>query len=502
MDIYIEIERLINYAIQKGLIDINDKIYIRNSLFQVLDLEGTSDIPEINEELETPTIILEKIALCAMEKNFISDNMTEVDLFTTKLMGILTPRPSEIIKVFKELYKFNKKEATDYFYKLSKDNNYIMVDRVKKNLEWDKDTEFGKYRITINVSKPEKSPEEIKQARLVKSSGYPKCLLCAENVGFAGNIKHPARQNLRTISLKLNGENWQMQYSPYVYYNEHCIIFNEEHSPMKITKNTFIRLLDFLDFLPHYFIGSNADLPIVGGSILSHDHFQGGNYELPMAKAKILKEFKSDKYADINLGILNWPMSVLRITGKDKEKIVNLSYDIFEKWKNYSAENVDIISHTGDIPHNTITPIARVNRNGEYEVDLVLRNNRTSEEYPDGIFHTHKETHNVKKENIGLIEVMGLGVLPKRLIEEFEEIKKYLNGEIKNEFDNENIHYNWVKYLQKKYGTSNDDEKLQTIFYEEIGEKFASCLVDCGVFKLNEKGIGEFVQFIGEIHFK
>lgn len=501
MDINIEIERLINYATQKNLIDNDDVVYMRNTLFDIFELEGTGDIPSIEETLDTPTSILEKFVFYAVEKGVINDNITEADLFTTRVMGILTPRPSEVIRNFKNIYNEGKRKATDYFYKLSKDNNYIMVDRVKKNIEWNKKTDFGDYIITINVSKPEKSTEEIRKAGLVKSSGYPKCLLCAENVGFAGNLKHPARQNLRTIPLTLNNEKWQMQYSPYVYYNEHCIIFNEKHTPMKITKDTFVRLLDFLDFLPHYFIGSNADLPIVGGSILSHDHFQGGNFELPMAKANVLKTFKSAKYLSVNLAIVNWPMSVIRLNGKDKNVLVDLSFKILEKWRGYSAESIDLISHTGDTPHNTITPIARVNKNGEYEIDLVLRNNRTSDEYPDGIFHTHKETHNVKKENIGLIEVMGLGVLPKRLIEEFEEIKKYLNGEIKTEFDSTNIHYDWVKYLQEKYGTSNNTEKLATIFDEEIGEKFASCLVDCGIFKLTENGVGEFAHFISEIGF-
>ncbi len=496
-----EIERLVNYGIQKQLIDKLDSIYIRNLLLDILKVDGIDEIIEVNEKLETCTEILDNFAKHAVEQGFIENNMTEIDLFTTRVMSILTPRPSEVIKEFFKIYEKDKKKATDYFYGLSKDCNYIMVDRVKKNLEWDKDTEFGKYKITINVSKPEKTIEEIQKAKLIKSAAYPKCLLCAENVGFAGHLNHPARQNIRTIPLKLNNEKWQLQYSPYVYYNEHCIVFNEEHVPMKISKETFIRLLDFLDFLPHYFVGSNADLPIVGGSILSHDHFQGGNYELPMAIAKEKMVFKSDKYSDIKLSIVEWPMSVLRLKGTNKETLVELSNYILETWRGYSAEEVDIVSHTGETPHNTITPIARVNKSGEYEIDLVLRNNRTSEEHPDGIFHSHKEKYNVKRENIGLIEVMGLGVLPKRLIEEVEDLKPHLSGSATEELSKDNVHYDWIQQLKAKYGTNNSPEKLISIFNEEIGEKFASCLVDCGVFKFDEKGIKEFEKFVNAIGF-
>ncbi len=496
-----EIERLVNYGIKKQLIDELDMMYTRNLLLDLLKVEGAEETIIVNENLETCTEILENIAAYAVEQGFIENNMTEIDLFTTKVMSILTPRPSEVIKEFFKLYDTDKNKATDYFYNLSKDCNYIMVDRVKKNLEWDKETEFGKYKITINVSKPEKTIEEIQKAKLVKSAAYPKCLLCIENVGFAGHLNHPARQNLRTIPLTLNNEKWQVQYSPYVYYNEHCIVFNEEHVPMKISRETFTRLLDFVDFLPHYFVGSNADLPIVGGSILSHDHFQGGNYELPMAKAKSKFDFKSEKFQDIKLSIVEWPMSVIRLTGKNKESLVELSDFILTTWRGYSAESVDIISHTGDTPHNTITPIARVNKAGEYEIDLVLRNNRTSEEHPDGIFHSHREKYNVKRENIGLIEVMGLGVLPKRLIEEVEGLKPYLSGKETGELEKDNIHYDWMQELKAKYGTNNSEIELVKIFNDEIGEKFDSCLVDCGVFKFDDKGIEEFKKFVSTIGF-
>ncbi len=501
MDIYFEVDRLINYGVEKKLVNIEDCIYLKNVIFDILKIEGESNSKIIEEKLETPTVVLENITNFAIEKELIQNTGTEIDLFATRLMGVITPRPSEVNAKFKELYKNSKENATQYFYNMSKDCNYIMVDRVRKNLEWDKSTEYGDYKITINVSKPEKTPEEIRKAKLVKGTGYPKCLLCKENVGFSGNLNHPARQNLRTIPITLNEEPWNMQYSPYVYYNEHCIIFNNEHLPMKITTNTIKRLLDFVEIFPHYFIGSNADLPIVGGSILSHDHFQGGHYQLPMAKAKTKKTFESDEFEDVKLSIVNWPMSVIRLNGRNKESLVKVSEKIIDSWKNYSDDSVDIISHTQETEHNTVTPIARINDNGEFELDIVLRNNRTSDEYPDGIFHTHKETHHIKRENIGLIEVMGLGVLPKRLIEEFEYIKKYLNGENTTEFEKENLHYEWVKYLQGKYGVNNDDDALEKIFKEEIGEKFASCLVDCGVFKDTEEGNQAFFRFINSIKF-
>ncbi len=504
LDIYYNIERLVNFATKKELIEEYDGIFIRNCIYSVLGIDGKdiTDITEvINEDQETCTEILENIATFAIDKNLIEDSLTEVDLFTTKLMGLVTPRPSDVKNKFFELYSKDKKSATDYFYKLSKDSNYIMVDRVKENVEWITKTQYGDYNLTINVSKPEKSPADIAKAKLIKSSGYPKCLLCKENVGFQGHMNHPARQNLRTIPLELNNEKWQMQYSPYVYYNEHCIVFSEEHTPMKITNETFVRLLDFVDFAPHYFIGSNADLPIVGGSILSHDHFQGGNFELPMAKAKDRFVFKSYEFTDVNLSIVDWPMSVVRLKSKNKEQILSLANKVLKEFRGYSAECVDILSNTGDEPHNTITPVARINKNSEYEVDLVLRNNRTSAEHPDGIFHTHKETHNVKKENIGLIEVMGLAVLPKRLIEEFDVIKKYLSGEVQSQYPREDVHFEWVEFLIKKYGTKNNNEKLQQIFESEICKKFENCLVDSGIFKNDELGNNEFKKFIETLGF-
>lgn len=501
MNIYFEIDRLINFAIQKGLIEIKDDIYMANQIFDILNITGNSDINQIDEKLETATSILDNIAKFAIEKDIINDNSTEIDLFTTKIMGILVKRPSEIVEEFYKLYEIDKRLATDYFYKLSRDSNYIMVDRVNKNIEWDRQTKYGQYKLTINVSKPEKTVQEIERAKLVKSSGYPICLLCKENVGFSGNLNHPARQNLRTIPIVLADENWYIQYSPYVYYNEHSIVFNGEHTPMKISKNTFVKFISFLDKFPHYFVGSNADLPIVGGSILSHDHFQAGNYTMPMANASLKCSFKNNKYSSVKLSIVNWAMSVIRLRSINKAEIVEVANNILEGWRSYSAQSVGIISHTENTPHNTVTPIARINDMGEYEIDIVLRNNRKSEEHPDGIFHAHKEQHNVKKENIGLIEVMGLAVLPKRLIEEFEEIKKYLSSEVKEAFPEDNEHYDWVNYLIDKYGISNDEQQLEEIFQEEICIKFANCLVDCGVFKDDEIGFNEFSKFITTLGF-
>ncbi len=501
MNIYYEIERLIHFSLVKELIEKEDEIFTRNNIYSMFNLAGEYNNIVIKENPNTVTEILENMTVYAIQNKMINDTNTERDLFITKIMGIVTPKPSYVINKFKTLYNIDKKQGTEYFYNLSRDCNYVMVDRVNKNIEWDKETKYGKYKITINVSKPEKTPEEIKKAKLIKGTGYPECLLCKENVGFQGSLSHPARQNLRTIPIKLNEELWQMQYSPYVYYNEHCIIFKEEHSPMKISRDTFIRLLDFVEILPHYFIGSNADLPIVGGSILSHDHFQGGNYELPMAKAKSKIKFISKDYENVTLSILDWGMSVIRISGTNKKSIVDIANNIYEKWKLYSVENIDIISHTNEIEHNTVNPIARVNKKGELELDIVLRNNRTSKEYPEGIFHTHKEHHHIKQENIGLIEVMGLAILPKRLIKEFEEIKKYLSGTIEEEFDKESVHYEWVQYLLKKYGINNDEKKLKKIFEEEIGEKFSKCLLDCGVFKDNEVGTVEFIKFVNHIGF-
>ena len=409
-----QINRLINFGVKKNLIDKLDEVYVANLLLEVLGIDEFEK-EEVEEELETATEILEKMLDFAVKKGIIEDTIIQRDLFDTKIMNCLVNRPSEIIKTFNEKYKLNKKEATDYFYNLSIASNYIRKDRTDKNIIWKVKTEYGDLDITINLSKPEKDPKDIKKAKEMKSTKYPKCLLCKENEGFMGNINHPARQNHRIIPMEFAEEKWFLQYSPYVYYNEHCIVLNSKHTPMQINRKTFENLIEFVDYIPHYFLGSNADLPIVGGSILSHDHYQGGNYVFAMEKADIEETFNIDCFKS-SVSRLKWPMSVIRLKGTDKNDIINLAEYILSSWKNYSDESVDIINKTTE-EHSTITPIARKKGN-EYELDLVLRNNRTTREYPMGIFHPHNEVHHIKKENIGLIEVMGLAVLPSRLEEE------------------------------------------------------------------------------------
>jgi len=494
MNINYEVERLINYGIKKNLIDVEDTIYIRNQLLDLLGIEGYnySEI-NIDEDLDTPTEILDKILTASFENGKLESNtIVYRDLLDTKIMGVLTPRPSTVIKTFNNLYKDDKVLATEYFYNLSKSTDYIRTDRIAQNMVWKANSKYGALDITINLSKPEKDPKAIAAARNLPSLSYPKCLLCKENEGFAGTLNHPARQNHRVIPMILNKEDWFLQYSPYSYYNEHCIVFASNHVPMKITKETFVRLLDFTTLYPHYFAGSNADLPIVGGSILTHDHYQGGNYIFPMDKAEDLIKFTIDNY-NVDLSIVKWPLTTVRLRGKDNSEVAKLSNEILEHWKNYSNEEAGVHAFTGDIPHNTITPISR--RDKEYYVmDLVLRNNRTSEEHPDGIFHPHKELHNIKKENIGLIEVLGLAVLPSRLKEELKLIEEAINNGIIDINDNSeiSIHSEWYKYLTQKYNKKITMTELK----EEVGIIFEKVLEDCGVFKQNEAGINQMNDYI------
>ena len=494
MNINYEVERLINYGIKKNLIDVEDTIYIRNQLLDLLGIEGYnySEI-NIDEDLDTPTEILDKILTASFENGKLESNtIVYRDLLDTKIMGVLTPRPSTVIKTFNNLYKDDKVLATEYFYNLSKSTDYIRTDRIAQNMVWKANSKYGALDITINLSKPEKDPKAIAAARNLPSLSYPKCLLCKENEGFAGTLNHPARQNHRVIPMILNKEDWFLQYSPYSYYNEHCIVFASNHVPMKITKETFVRLLDFTTLYPHYFAGSNADLPIVGGSILTHDHYQGGNYIFPMDKAEDLIKFTIDNY-NVDLSIVKWPLTTVRLRGKDNSEVAKLSNEILEHWKNYSNEEAGVHAFTGDIPHNTITPISR--RDKEYYVmDLVLRNNRTSEEHPDGIFHPHKELHNIKKENIGLIEVLGLAVLPSRLKEELKLIEEAINNGIIDISDNSeiSIHSEWYKYLTQKYNKKITMTELK----EEVGRVFEKVLEDCGVFKQNEAGINQMNDYI------
>lgn len=497
MNINYEVERLINYGIKKNLIDIEDKIYIRNQLLDALGIEGY-DYSHINiaEDLETPTDILDKILTASYESgNLESNTVVYRDLLDTKLMGILTPRPSIVINKFNNLYKSNIKYATDYFYDLSKNTDYIRTNRIAQNMVWKTKSKYGNLDITINLSKPEKDPKAIAASRNLPSLSYPKCLLCKENEGFSGRVNHPARQNHRIIPLKLNNEDWCLQYSPYSYYNEHSIIFASNHIPMKITKDTFDRLLDFTKLFPHYFIGSNADLPIVGGSILTHDHYQGGNYTFPMDNAEDVLKFTVYNY-NVELSIVKWPLTAVRLKGKDIKEIADLSDKILTHWRNYSNEDAGIVAYTNDIPHNTITPISRRDESN-FVMDLVLRNNRTSAEHPDGIFHPHKELHNIKKENIGLIEVLGLAVLPSRLKEELNLIKSSINTSITDiKEDKEiSIHSEWYKYLIGKYENKITIDNLK----EEVGIVFEKVLEDCGVFKQNEIGIKQMEDYISNL---
>lgn len=498
MSINYEVNRLINFGIQNNLIDKLDAIYASNLILDVLELDEFEE-ENVNETLNTSTPILENMLDYVVDNGMIENTPTERELFDTKIMNCLMPRPSEIITTFNKKYKVNKEDATNYYYKLSIASNYIRKDRTDKNIVWKTPTEYGDLDITINLSKPEKDPRDIAKAKLMKSTSYPKCLLCKQNEGFKGNINHPARQNHRIIPMEFAGEKWFLQYSPYVYYNEHCIILNDEHTPMKIYKKTFENLLGFVDTLPHYFAGSNADLPIVGGSILSHDHYQGGNYTFAMELAPIEESFIIDGYKNTNLSRIKWPMSVIRLNGEDKEEVINLANHILNTWRSYSDESVDILCESNGEPHNTITPIARKKEN-TYELDLVLRNNRTSEEYPMGVFHPHSEVHHIKKENIGLIEVMGLAVLPARLKDELNEISNLLLNGVEDISNNEKLihHANWYKDIVLNYNNI-EKENVDRILRDEVGKKFSTVLEHTGVFKRNEKGISAFNKFINAL---
>ncbi|KAI4453301.1 atp-dependent helicase lhr-related-related [Holotrichia oblita] len=503
-----EIERLLSFGLNNKLIYEDDVIPTRNALMDLLKISEPYTGKAYYTKETAGEILSNMLDYCA-ELGFLPENtMTHRDLLEARIMGLIIPRQSEVIKSFYEKYDQSPALATDEFYRISKASNYIQSDRVNKNVYWRTETEYGDLEITINLSKPEKDPRDIAAAKLIPQTNYPRCLLCAENAGYAGNINHPARQNHRIIPVTLNGHKWYFQYSPYVYYQEHCIVLNAEHTPMKITETTFTQLLKFIEKFPHYFIGSNADLPIVGGSILSHDHFQGGRHIFPMEKAMPYKNFTFEKYPDIKISLVKWPMSVIRIEGDSIEELVKLSMYILDSWKEYSDEAAEVMAYTGDTPHNTITPIARRNKKGLYELDLVLRNNRTSEEHPLGIFHPHAELHHIKKENIGLIEVMGLAVLPGRLKDELGDIEKILcSGEAFEENfytgteHKLNKHIDWMKDLAMKYGTYNSAEEAAEIIKLETGKVFENVLSDAGVFKHTPDGIKSFIRFIEAIGF-
>lgn len=483
------ISALIKYGISKDLFKCCDKIYITNRILEALDLDNFE--PE-DTRIMALEEILKGITDYAVKQGLCDNNTISRDLLDTKIMGILTPRPSEVQKKFNDLYKDSPNMATDWFYNFSQDTNYIRRYRIQKDMRWKTTTEYGTLDITINLSKPEKDPKMIAALKDTVQSGYPICQLCIENEGYAGRINHPARQNLRIIPINLNEETWFLQYSPYVYYNEHCIAINSEHKPMVIECSTFKKLLDFVDMFPHYFIGSNADLPIVGGSILNHEHFQGGNYCLPMDSASIGRKIKFTGYEDVKAGILRWPMSVIRLNCTDKTRLVELADMILRCWRNYTDEDAFIYSQTDGIQHNTITPIARI-RDKSFELDLVLRNNITTDEHPLGVFHPHSELHHIKKENIGLIEVMGLAVLPSRLKQEMADIEEaILNGsELEGELKK---HAAWVEKIKEEYTFTQ--ENITNILKIEIGKVFVRVLEDAGVYKNTVKGSKEFDKFV------
>ena len=496
MKIQARIKQLVNYGIKAELLTKEDRIYTTNLLLDLLKVTEYEDLEVEEAELED---ILKDMLDYAFEQKIIDDNgVVTRDLFDTRIMNCLMPRPSQVIKTFNGYYKESPKKATDYFYKLSQDSDYIRRYRIKKDLKWVTNTEYGDLDITINLSKPEKDPRAIAAAKNAKASSYPKCLLCKENEGFAGNLNHPARENHRIIPIIINEQNWGFQYSPYVYYNEHCIVFNGEHTPMKIERQAFRKLFDFVKQFPHYFLGSNADLPIVGGSILAHDHFQGGNYEFAMAKAPIEQTYSIKGYEEVEVGIVKWPMSVLRLTGSDENKIINLADHILTIWRGYTDEKAFIYAEADGEAHNTITPIAR-KVGEEYQLDLVLRNNITTKEHPLGVYHPHAELHHIKKENIGLIEVMGLAVLPARLKKEMEHLKQcILEGkDIRQEEDLEK-HADWVEHFLPKY-ESVTKENIDSIVEEEIGKVFEKVLLDAGVYKRTKEGREAFERFIGQL---
>jgi UDPglucose--hexose-1-phosphate uridylyltransferase len=485
------ISSLVQYGLDCALIEACDTNFTANQLLQALCLDGFEPAAPVDLPLEE---ILKGLVDDAVRRGICGEDITSRDLLDTKLMGILTPPPREVRKKFAEAYRESPEAATDWYYRFCQDTDYIRRYRIVKDVRWKTDTEYGKLDITINLSKPEKDPKAIAAAKNAPQSGYPKCQLCAENEGYAGRMNHPARQNHRIIPLEIAGQNWFLQYSPYVYYNEHCIAFNASHTPMKIDRAAFEKLLDFVTMFPHYFIGSNADLPIVGGSILSHEHFQGGRYCFPMEQAPVEQEITFRGFENVKAGIVKWPMSVIRLDCPDKNKLVDLSDKILKAWRGYSDEEAFILAETHGEPHNTITPIAR-RRGMDYEMDLVLRNNITTEEHPLGVYHPHAELHHIKKENIGLIEVMGLAVLPSRLKEELTALEEaILAGADIGADPVLSKHAPWVEELKTRHTFTK--ENTAAILQEEVGQVFAKVLEHAGVYKRTEDGRKAFLRFV------
>ena len=503
MDINVNIAALAEYAVNNGLIGEEERIYSVNLLLDVLRLDEYSD-PGMTEEVKALAKDLEEnlkqILDYSGDKGIIdASSVVYRDLFDTKCMNCFVPRPSQVYRTFWDKYEESPKAATDYFYDLSKASDYIRTYRIKKDMKWEVDSEYGPIEITINLSKPEKDPKAIAAAGAAKSAAYPKCQLCAENEGYAGRVNHPARENHRIIPITICGSSWGFQYSPYVYYNEHCIVLNKEHVPMSINREVFVKLFDFLRQFPHYLVMTNADLPIVGGSILSHEHFQGGRHDFPMGKAGIEKEITIPGYEDVKAGIVHWPLSVIRISSTNQDRVVELADHILTAWRGYTDEEAFIYAQTDGVPHNTITPVAR-RRGDEYELDLTLRNNITTDDRPLGVYHPRNEYHHIKKENIGGIEVMGLAILPARLKKEMELLSEYIL-EGKNVRDCEELikHADWVDEFMPLYEGKINSENAESILKEEIGKVFVKVLEDAGVFKTDEAGRKAFDRFISSL---
>ena len=486
------IRKLVCYGLEKELFTKRDEVYVTNRLLEILGLDEYDCSEDFSDVCLEKT--LAELLDFAVSKGLTEDSVVYRDLFDTRLMGALMPRPSEVTDKFNELYAVSPKAATDYFYKLSQDSDYIRRYRVEKDIKWVTSTEYGDLDITINLSKPEKDPKAIAAAKNAPQAGYPKCMLCRECEGYAGRVNFPARQNHRVIPVRINGRDWCFQYSPYVYYNEHCIVFNSLHTPMAINRDTFKKLLDFVRQFPHYFVGSNADLPIVGGSILSHDHFQGGNYTFAMAKAPVERPLVFDGFEDVKAGIVKWPMSVIRTSSEDPERLTELADKILKAWRGYTDESAFIFAETDGEPHNTITPIAR-KKDGLYELDLVLRNNITTKEHPLGVYHPHAELHHIKKENIGLIEVMGLAVLPSRLKGEMAALEQAMleNRDISSD-EQLAKHAEWAEDIKKRHPDINSGN-ISGIIRDEIGHVFAKVLEHAGVYKRTPEGTAAFIRF-------
>ncbi len=505
------VKKLVAYALRTELIEKEDIIYAVNSLLIILGQDSAEfeidEIEKLSEGIDKAAIddgtylegVLKELDDYAAANGLIeNDSVVYRDLFDTKLMGALTERPSAVIKKFNEKYAVSPEAATEYYYNFSRNTDYIRRYRISKDMKWTAETEYGDLDITINLSKPEKDPKAIAAARNAKQSGYPKCQLCWENEGYSGRVDHPARENHRIIPVTIQNSKWGFQYSPYVYYNEHCIVFNSRHIPMKIEHNTFCKLFDFVKQFPHYFVGSNADLPIVGGSILSHDHFQGGHYTFAMAKAPVERSFTVKGFEDVESGIVKWPMSVIRLSAKNSDRVIELADVILNKWRAYTDEAAFIFAETDGTPHNTITPIAR-KRGENYELDLVLRNNITTDEHPLGVYHPHAQLHHIKKENIGLIEVMGLAVLPARLKKEMADLKEaILNGADLRADEVLEKHADWVDQFKTKYDSINKDN-IDEIIQKEIGEVFMHVLEDAGVYKRTPEGQAAFDRFVSSL---